>query len=178
MSAPAFRNYFDIMPASKVTSPAPTHQKAPKNLREVGILPDVELDEITPGKSHNDSPKPGYHASGAQTPKTPNELEMSRPPTPRSDEAFGLMRTWNSPPETKWRILSCCLIYFANGMNDSGTYCTICLLNAILTHSSRRSFNPLHGITLPHFLHHHVSRLRRQRHWLHHRRSLHRHDSQ
>jgi hypothetical protein len=130
MSTRAFHNLFDIQPESKVTSPAPTYQKstkqAPQSLRDVGILPDIELEQITP-KSHNEISKPGQHTSeqatpaGAQTPKTPYELEMSRPPTPRRDEAVGLMRTWNSPPETKWRILSCCLIYFANGMNDSGT---------------------------------------------------------
>jgi hypothetical protein len=151
MSAPALHNLFDIQPTSKVTSPAPTHQKAPKSLRDVGILPDVELDEITT-KSH---------VPGTQTPKTPNELEMSRPPTPTSAETFGLMRTWNSPPETKWRILSCCLIYFANGMNDSGTSCPMYTFSAVLTSPSCRSTNSIHGKTLPHFLLHYVTRLRR-----------------
>jgi hypothetical protein len=132
MSSSAFHTLFDIQPTSSVTSPAPTYQKsqkqAPQSLRDVGILPDpdIELDPITPGKAQYE-PATGQHASkqaapsGAQTPKTPNELEMSRPPTPRRDDAVGLMRTWNSPPMTKWRILCCCLIYFANGMNDSGT---------------------------------------------------------
>ncbi|KAF1919531.1 major facilitator superfamily domain-containing protein [Ampelomyces quisqualis] len=107
---------FDIHPSSKVASPAPTYQqsnKQPENLRNVGILPDIELDHFPTSKGSSKPP------IGAQTPRTPNELEMSRPPTPRHDDAVGLMRTWNNPPMTKWRILSCCLIYFANGMNDS-----------------------------------------------------------
>lgn len=123
MAGPALHNLFDIQPNPKVTSPAPTYQKnvkpVPQNLRDVGILPDIELDQITSGQK-----KAGHGQAtptGAQTPRTPNELEMSRPPTPRQDDAVGLMRTWNSPPMTKWRVLSCCLIYFANGMNDSGT---------------------------------------------------------
>jgi hypothetical protein len=130
MSSSTFHNFFDIKPASKVASPAPTYQKSikqqPQNLRDVGILPDIELDQITPGKARNGPSTPGWHTSGqatpkgAQTPKTPNELEMSRPPTPKQEDAIGLMRTWNSPSMTKWRILCCCLIYFANGMNDSG----------------------------------------------------------
>jgi hypothetical protein len=122
MSTP-LHNLFDIHPASKVASPAPTYQKstkqAPSGLRDVGILPDIELDQMTGGKSGHYTHGQATPA-GAQTPKTPNELEMSCPPTPRRDDAVGLMRTWNSPSMTKWRILSCCLIYFANGMNDSG----------------------------------------------------------
>ncbi|KAH7089181.1 major facilitator superfamily domain-containing protein [Paraphoma chrysanthemicola] len=129
MSSAALHGIFDIQSTSNVTSPAPTYQKskkgAPQSLKDVGILPDIELDAITSGKDHDQSGTSEQHAyqqtgpSGAQTPKTPNELEMSRPPTPRRDDAVGLMRTWNSPPMTKWRILCCCLIYFANGMNDS-----------------------------------------------------------
>jgi hypothetical protein len=118
---PPLHGIFDIQPTSQVASPAPTYQqsnKQPQNLRDVGILPDIELDQFNTSKGPSKSG--AATPTGAQTPRTPNELEMSRPPTPRQDDAVGLMRTWNSPPMTKWRILSCCLIYFANGMNDSG----------------------------------------------------------
>ncbi|KAF2829525.1 MFS general substrate transporter [Ophiobolus disseminans] len=124
MSPSSFHNFFAVQPASKVASPAPTYQKndkqPPQSLRDVGILPDIELDQITPGSARSDFTAPAQQKgpSGIHTPKTPNELEISRPPTPESDEAVGLIRTWNSPM-TKWRILCCCLIYFANGMNDS-----------------------------------------------------------
>ncbi|KAJ4368047.1 hypothetical protein N0V83_006402 [Neocucurbitaria cava] len=129
MSSSAFHSLFDIQPASNVASPLPTHQKnngkAPQSMDDIGVLPDVELEDLASGKIYEDSKvsgtqTPGYHGpAGTQTPKTPNELEMSRPPTPKRDEAVGLIRTWNNPPMTKWRILCCCLAYFSNGINDS-----------------------------------------------------------
>lgn len=128
MSASAFHSVFDIQPASKVTSPAPTHQKSkiPQTPRDIGVLPDIELKYFgskktyenikTGGTQTPDGPLP----AGAQTPKTPNELEMSRPPSPKTDDAVGQIRLWNAEPMTKWRILCCCLLYFSNGINDSG----------------------------------------------------------
>jgi hypothetical protein len=113
----AFHNFFDIQPASKITNPEPTYQKnkgkSPQTDQNIGILPDVELEDFSSSKHNADK--------GVQTPKTPNALEKSRPATPSQNDAVGLMRTWNSPPMTKWRILCCCLIYFSNGINDSGT---------------------------------------------------------
>jgi fucose permease len=32
-----------------------------------------------------------------------------------------MMQSWNDPPKNKWRLLSCCLMYFINGINDSAT---------------------------------------------------------
>ena len=117
---------FDIQPAS-VTNPEPTYQKskgkAPQTLGDVGVLPDVELADFASRKT-DDSRQASYAEhelpKGAQTPKTPNELEMSRPATPNREDAVGTIRTWNAQPMTKWRILCCCLIYFSNGINDSG----------------------------------------------------------
>lgn len=122
--ASAIHSFFDIKSSSKVTSPAPTYQKdkkAPSSLRDVGILPDVELDSITRAKKNEELVTPGHDTPprGAQTPRTPHELEMSRPATP-GVEGVGLVRTWNSPPMTKWRVLCCCMIYLTNGINDSG----------------------------------------------------------
>lgn len=183
MSTP-LHNLFDIQPASKVASPAPTYQKstkqAPQSLRDVGILPDIELDQITSGKSRNGQYTPGQATPGAQTPKTPNELEMSCPPTPRRDDAVGLMRTWNSPPMTKWRILSCCLIYLANGMNDSGileTQSSRMMVKLTLTCYSCRCAHSLHGEILRHLVLHHVIGLRRKCDRLHPCCVLHRHYS-
>lgn len=90
----------------------------------IGVLPDIELDQftpMTPSKDHNGTYfEQQSKQTGTQTPKTPNELEMSRPPTPRQDGAVGLVQTWNNPPMNKWRILCCCMIYFGNGLNDAG----------------------------------------------------------
>lgn len=125
--ASRLHSFFDVKSSSKVTSPAPTYQKdkkAPSSLRDIGILPDVELDTITPAQKNDEPVTPGHHTPprGAQTPKTPHELEMSRPPTPGAEEGVGLVRTWNSEPMTKWRVLCCCMLYLTNGINDSGTF--------------------------------------------------------
>lgn len=122
----AFHKFFDIQPASNITNPEPTYQKskskAPQTLGDVGVLPEVELTDFASRNTDNgrqasvsefDMPK------GAQTPKTPNELEMSRPATPTREDAVGRERMWNAEPMTKWRILCCCMIYFSNGINDS-----------------------------------------------------------
>jgi hypothetical protein len=129
MSSSKLHSLFDIKPVSEVASPAPTYQKstkAPQSFKNVSILPDIELDTFTSGKTRDEDTRNGQYSAepqtptGVQTPKTPNDLEMSRPPTPRMDDAVGTVRTWNSEPMTKWRILCCCLIYFSNGINDSG----------------------------------------------------------
>ena len=117
---------FDIQSVAP-TNPAPTYQKTQGKQPHTGVVPDIELGAIKPGKNSNDAyfdrqaqQTPGTQTPGTQTPKTPNELEMSCPPTPRQDEAVGLVQTWNNPPMNKWRILCCCLIYFGNGLNDAG----------------------------------------------------------
>ncbi|OJJ50941.1 hypothetical protein ASPZODRAFT_126913 [Penicilliopsis zonata CBS 506.65] len=62
--------------------------------------------------------------SGYQTPNPPSDIE-SQPSTPRGVSA-GVRETIPpsgaaalSPSATKWRLLSCCLMNFANGLNDS-----------------------------------------------------------
>jgi hypothetical protein len=130
MSA-GLHGFFDIQrstspapPSSPtVTNPPPTHQKTKTHARQAPSV--IELDSITFGKQYN-GPASGPQTPGAQTPMetvipmTPNELEMSRPPSRKGDEAVGVVQSWNNPPMNKWRIASCCLIYFANGIFDSG----------------------------------------------------------
>ena len=127
MSSSAFHGLFNIHhssstpPVNKIASPPATHQKTKT------APPDpIELDELTFGVRYNGPDL----KSGAQTPiehesptpMSPNELEMSRPSSPKRDEAVEMMQSWNSSRMNIWRIASCCLIYFANGMNDSGMY--------------------------------------------------------
>ena len=111
---------FDIRSVTP-TNPAPTYQKSQGKQPHIGVLPDIELEPIKPSK---DASHGTYfdqqRKTGTQTPKTPNELEMSCPQTPRQDEAVGLVQTWKNPPMNKWRILCCCMIYFGNGVNDAG----------------------------------------------------------
>lgn len=77
-----------------------------------------ELDQINSGDRSNGPPIPPT-PSGCQTPRTPNELEMSRPPTPGTDDAADVVQTLSNPPMNKWRLLSCCCMCFANGFQDS-----------------------------------------------------------
>lgn len=58
-------------------------------------------------------------------PKTPNELELSRPPSPATSAAntADAMPTWSSPSMNKWRILGACLFCLSNGCNDSAVSC-------------------------------------------------------
>ncbi|KAF2459153.1 major facilitator superfamily domain-containing protein [Lineolata rhizophorae] len=89
----------------------------------------LELDDLQFGSRYNGpqdfGPSPASSAKqgslsatpvGAQTPRTPNELEMSRPQL--NDVAY-IAPSWSNPSMNKWRILSACLVYFCNGFNDS-----------------------------------------------------------
>ncbi|KAF2010059.1 MFS general substrate transporter [Aaosphaeria arxii CBS 175.79] len=131
-TAGGIHGFFDIQHSTSqpVASPAATLQKSKGHARQAPS--NIELDEYTFGKKYNGPlrsgpPTPGEAPSAAESvmentlPQTPNELEMSRPPSPKMEEAANLMQCWNDPPKNKWRVLSCCLIYFGNGINDSAT---------------------------------------------------------
>ena len=104
-----------------------TMSKAPSNKELDSIeLPDYGLTS----QQHYDgavTPTSKHTPFGAQTPaldqvptsKTPGELEQSQPPTPKRDEAAGIVPSWSYPTMNKWRVLSACLEYFGNGLNDS-----------------------------------------------------------
>ncbi|KAJ9669514.1 hypothetical protein H2201_000381 [Coniosporium apollinis] len=76
----------------------------------------IELGEYTWGSRYN-----GPSNTGTQTPITPNELEMSQPPTPKRAEAAGLVQSFSNPAMNRWRVLAACLVYFGNGLNDAAT---------------------------------------------------------
>lgn len=101
----------------------PSIQGPPAALRKAPPLPDVpagyELDDLTRNRPHDGPFSEPPTPSGARTPKSPNELEMSRPPSPVADDAADVVQTLNNPPVNKWRLLSCCCMCFANGLNDS-----------------------------------------------------------
>lgn len=110
--------------------------KGEANIRHVsqstptGIpLIDIETNNEPPS-SHHELPRPApvlEKAPSARGPAvpipeveiTPNELEMSRPPSPKQDEASAVVQTWRNPSMNRYRILTICLIQFANGFNDS-----------------------------------------------------------
>lgn len=114
-----FGAYFDIEsgPAAVRDPPAVYHKHgfpAPSPL---------ELDEIAWGGKQSGLPTPTQSGTQTPYPETPraiHEFTISRPPTPKREEAAGLVQSWNNPPQNRWRVLACCLIYFGNGMSDSG----------------------------------------------------------
>jgi fucose permease len=124
MAPSAFHGLFDVESAPKITNPEPSYQQSRskgKTLNDIGVLPPIELDDFNTQKNTGDAipTSPHVQKAGPHTPKTPYELEMSCPPTPTRDDAVSVTQTWNNPPMNKWRILCCCVIYFANGINDS-----------------------------------------------------------
>ena len=71
-----------------------------------------ELNEIA-----NGSPIP-QKTSGIQTSETLNDLETNNPPSLAAGDTTNVVQTLTNPPINKWRLLSCCFMCFANGLND------------------------------------------------------------
>ncbi|KAH6676703.1 MFS transporter-like protein [Halenospora varia] len=99
-------------------------QKAlPRVYHSMPHTPDgLELDNLHWGKKLNGP----SHESGAstptgyQTPRVPNDLEMSRAPSPiQEEEGVEAMQSFANPPMNRFRMLSVCLLNFGNGLNDS-----------------------------------------------------------
>jgi hypothetical protein len=118
MSSHAFGAFIDVESSSR------SHHSVPQTQG-----PDaMELENIQWGKKLNgprvfESPLgTGYTTpTGYQTPRTPNDLEISRPPSPIHNEEDGVyaMQSFSSPPMNRFRMLSVCLMNFANGLSDS-----------------------------------------------------------
>ncbi|KAF9739365.1 hypothetical protein PMIN06_000935 [Paraphaeosphaeria minitans] len=127
MASAALHGIFDIQQSSSpsnstppVTSPPAIHQNTASVVKEAPF--NIELDDLAFVQRHNEpfsstaAPQTPKGFSGAQTPKTPNDLENEGG---EGSGAVPLMQTWREPSMNKWRILCCCLIYFGNGINDS-----------------------------------------------------------
>lgn len=99
---------------------------APKN-----ILPRVyhsvpypadafELDNLQRGKRNGSPSDPGATPpTGTQSPRLPNDPEMSRPPSPAHEFEVEAMQSFSSPPMNRYRMLSVCMIQLQNGLNDA-----------------------------------------------------------
>lgn len=86
-------------------------------------IPDLptayELSELaTNGQATANNAASGPSRSGALTPVTPNELELSRPASP-DYYIEGVVQTINNPPINKWRVLVATMMLFGNGLNDA-----------------------------------------------------------
>lgn len=114
MSSHVFGAFIDVESSDNPVLP-------PKALaRTYSVQDPIELADITP--KHHEPPMPENATPlRTQTPPTPSELEMSRPATPRQDEneVVEAMQSFSNPPMNKFRLLSCCLLNFGTGLNDS-----------------------------------------------------------
>lgn len=118
--------YIDFIPKDNITQPqaAITAQRPPSVVELDAIeLPhhglfDPKSDQYAPPTENETGPLTPP-LDGVNTPKAPDELEESRPPTPKRDEARGIIPSWSYPKMNKWRHLTACLEYFGNGLNDA-----------------------------------------------------------
>lgn len=70
-------------------------------------LESLELGDIGLCPLPNQAEPDLHDESGAQTPSDADQLVSHQ------------LQSWSSPPTNRWRVLSCCLVYFGNGLNDS-----------------------------------------------------------
>lgn len=119
MAASAFGSILNIE-ESRIRDP-------PAVLRKDGLtLPSsptaYELDAMNWGRRYNgpsaEPVAPGT-PKGTQTPITPNNLEMSRPPTPEAHAVVETVQSLTNPPMNKWRFTVACVMCFGCGLNDS-----------------------------------------------------------
>ncbi|CEJ58583.1 hypothetical protein PMG11_07235 [Penicillium brasilianum] len=109
--------FIDFNSSSQISSPP----AAAQNYKQDARPSTHELNEIRLQQTSKVAPKPMKPTtSGLSTPPpTPSLLEnrLSTPPANDVTEwaADRTVTSW----KTKWRLLSCCLVYFGNGMNDS-----------------------------------------------------------
>lgn len=106
---------------AKTTTPAPSNIELDAIvLPDHGLLGARDFDgAITPNASHTPYDARTPSLTQHQESRTPNELEQSRPPTPKRDTATVMIPSFSYPSMNKWRVLSVCLEYFGNGLNDS-----------------------------------------------------------
>ncbi|KAI9721952.1 MAG: hypothetical protein M1812_001910 [Candelaria pacifica] len=96
------------------TGPKPTEPPAVLS-RPVYTEPErIELHLQTPAARY-DGPDVSRH-----NPDTPGDLEASPSSSPTRGDVAAAAQSFSNPPMNRWRMISCCLMCFGNGMNDSG----------------------------------------------------------
>ena len=115
MASHPFGALIDIDESAQIRDPPPVLQKEPHGLPDLPTA--YELDELRRA-THSSGPCIPT-TPGTQTPRTPNDLEMSRAPSPEYTDAVDVMQTWTNPPVNKRRVLSACMMNFGNGLNDA-----------------------------------------------------------
>ena len=128
MASHMYSAFIDIESGPKSTTKHPTSS----NLPEIALhsANPVELDEISGGANYSGrfGPQSSMETrtsaaqiphKGRQTPSSPNDIYFSRHLGLGSHEPANIVQSWTNPSVNKWRVLSCCMMYFGNGMNDS-----------------------------------------------------------
>jgi len=114
MTSYSFGALIDIDESLRITDPPAVLRKDPHGLPDLPTA--YELDEMNRASRSVGTSIPPT-PSGTQTPRTPNELEQSRPPSPNYDDAdaVDIVQSWKNPPINRYRLLSACLMNFGNG---------------------------------------------------------------
>lgn len=107
MASNQYGALIDVLSPS-IADPPAVLRKDPHGLPDLPTA--YELEEL----NRSSVPPP---PSGVHTPRTPNELEQSRPQSPDNGnaDAVDIVQSWNNPPVNKYRLLSACLMSFNGG---------------------------------------------------------------
>lgn len=109
--------FVEIESSHHVSSPPPAVQK---NNQGIAQRPSgYELDEISLQRSSHLPTEPGAQPPTGSPSPTPSVLENYSPDANEDEAAEWAADRTSTSWKTKWRLLSCCLINFGNGMNDS-----------------------------------------------------------
>ncbi|CAD0113451.1 unnamed protein product [Aureobasidium uvarum] len=123
MSAYTFGAALELTSSPNLTSPPAVKKKEPTGPQSAIELQDyIQQGQVRHSQHSNGSTAAAAaHASEkgptTTTTKTPNELEMSRPPSP--SQATEMVPSWGFPSMNKYRVLAACAVYFSNGLNDA-----------------------------------------------------------
>ncbi|KAJ6119712.1 hypothetical protein N7523_003992 [Penicillium sp. IBT 18751x] len=117
MASSSSRAFIEIESSPHVSTPPPAVQK---DNQGIALCPlGHEMNEVSPqNSSHLPSDPVTQLRTGASSP-TPNVLESHLPKAIADEAAEWAPDRTSASWRTKWRLLSCCLINFGNGMNDS-----------------------------------------------------------
>jgi hypothetical protein len=108
-----------LVPIAPQKAVAKSYHAVPlPNAPDVLGLDNIEWGARLNGPGRESKSQPG---SGYQTPKTPNYLEMSTPPSPitHDEDVVDAMQSFSNPPMNRFRMASSSLLNFSNGLSDS-----------------------------------------------------------
>lgn len=118
-----FGALIEIESSPQIANPAAVVRKDKQGI--ASSPSDRELDEMKNWSrfSSREQDYTSFPPTGVQTPITPPTNDVESPASPLGLQAGAgtadLIQTVSNPPRNRWRLLSVCMMYFANAMNDS-----------------------------------------------------------